>query len=109
MSLREREECFVALAMCQVALEDALDRARRLLGLHVLVDVPRQRCVRPEAAADQYVITVDSVAFLVDRDARGEQSDVADVMLRARMMTAGEVDVHRRVERNARLAPCGDL
>ena len=64
-----------------------------------------ERRVRPEAAADQHVIAVDRVALLVDRDARRDQPDVADVVLRAGMMAAGEVDVDRRVERDARLAP----
>ncbi len=109
MPLREIEERLVALAMRQIALQDALDRARRVLGLHVLVDVAREPCFGAEAAADQHVIAVDRVAFLVDRNARRDQPDVADVVLRAGVMAAGEMDVHRRVERDARLAPRGDL
>ena len=96
-------------AMREIAFQHALDRARRVLGLHVLVELARERRVRAEAAADQDVIAVDRVAVLVDRDARRDQADVADVVLRAGMMAAGEMDVDRRVERDARLAPRGDL
>src|SRR4029077_10050940 len=88
MPLAEREECFLALVMREVAFQDALDRARRILCLHVLVDLATEPRVRAEAAADQHVITLDRVAVLVDGDARGEQPDVADVMLRTGMMAA---------------------
>ena len=42
-------------------------------------------------------------------DLAGQQPDLADEMLRAGMMAAGEMDVDRRVERDARLAPARDL
>src|SRR6476620_7021964 len=109
MPLAEHEERFVAFAVREVTFQNALDRARRILCLHVLVYLATEPRLRAEAAADQHVITVDRVAVLVDGDARGEQSYVADVMLRAGMMAAGQVDVHGRVERDARLAPRGDL
>src|SRR5437016_13073546 len=88
MPFAEREESLTTLAMRQIALQDALDGARRILGLHVLVDLAAESRVRPEAAADQHVIAVDRVALLIDRNARRDQPDVADVMLRAGVMTA---------------------
>ena len=39
---------------------------------------------------------------------RADQADVADVVLRAGMVAAGQVDVDGAVERDARLAPVGD-
>ena len=50
--------------MRQIALQHALDGARRILGLDVAVDFARQRRVRTEAAADQDVIALDGVAIL---------------------------------------------
>ena len=82
---------------------------RRVVGLDVAKQLARQRRVRAEAAADQDVIALDGVAVLRDRHLAGDQADVADVVLRAGMMAAGEMDVHRRVELDARLAPARDL
>ena len=52
-----------------------------------------------EAAADDDVVALDRVAVVADRDLRADQADVADVVLGAGMMAAGQVDVDRRVER----------
>ena len=82
--------------------------ARRILGLDVAIDFRRDRRVRAEAAADMDVIALDGVAVLGGRHLAGDQSDVADVVLRAGMMAAGEMDVHRPVERKAALAPARD-
>src|SRR5207237_10123767 len=89
--------------------QDALDRAWRVLGLHVIVNVAGKPRVWPEAAANQHVIAVDRVAVLVNGHAGGDQPDVADVVLCAGMTAAGEMDVDGRVERDARLAPGGNL
>ena len=43
-----------------------------------------------------------------DRHPAAEQPDVADVVLRARVRAAGQVDVDRRVEADPRLHPLGD-
>ena len=51
------------------------------------------------------MIALDRIGILADLDLAGEQADLADEMLRAGMMAAGEMDIDRRVERNARLAP----
>ena len=103
----EGEEGFVGRgAVRQIGLEHALDGPRRVLRLDVAVDLARQRGVRPEAAADQDVIALDGVAVLGGRHLAGDQADVADVMLRAGMMAAGEMDVDRAVELDTRLAPC---
>src|SRR4051812_4422510 len=110
MPFAEGEECLVAIPMRQITLQDTLDSARRIFRLQVRVNVAREPRVRTEAAADQNVVAIDCVTFLVDCYARGDQPDIADVMLRAGMVAAGEMDVHRRVERDARrLAPGGDL
>src|SRR5207344_1505441 len=67
------------------------------------------RRVRTEAAADVNVVALDSVALLGRWHLAGEQSDVADVVLRAGVMTASEMDVHGPVERDAAFTPAGDL
>jgi hypothetical protein len=55
------------------------------------------------------VIALDGVAVVVDRHLAGEEPDVADVVLGAGMVAAGEVDVHGTVELDACFAPARDL
>ena len=76
-----------------------LDDLRRVLGLHVAIEFAADRGIRAEAAADKDVIAVDRIALFRHGDARADQADVADIVLRAGMMAAGEMDVDRRVER----------
>ena len=95
--------------MREIALQHALDGARRILGLDVAIDLAAERGVRPETAADIDVIALDRIGVLADLDLAGEQADIADVMLRAGMMAAGEMDIDRPVEIDARLAPLRDL
>ena len=52
--------------------------ARRVLGLHVAIDLAAERGVRAEAAADQDVIALDRVVVLGHLHLAGEQPDVAD-------------------------------
>ena len=52
------------------------------------------------------VVALDLIAIVVHRHLGADQADVADVMLRAGMVAAGEMDVDRRIEREAR-ARCG--
>ena len=93
----------------EIDLQHALDGLRRVVRLHVAIELAGERRVRAEAAADQDVIALDGVAVLRGLHLAGEQADVADVMLRAGMMAAGEMDVDRPVELDTRLAPARDL
>ena len=57
---RKGEEGFVGRgAMREIALEHALDRARRVLRLDVAIDLAAEGSVRTEAAADIDVIALD--------------------------------------------------
>ncbi len=106
----KREEGLVRPgAMRQIRPEQALDRSRRILGSHVAVKLARQAGVRTKTAADMHVIAFHRVAIIGNRDPRAEQPDVADVVLRARMMAASEMDIHRAVDLDACLAPAGDV
>src|SRR5215813_8734486 len=109
MAAREREERLVVGAMREIGLEQALDGRRRVLRLHVAIDLPRQRRIGPEAATDMDVIALDGVAVVGACNLAGEEADVANVVLRAGMVAAGEVDVEGTVESDARLAPARDL
>ena len=95
--------------MREIGLQDALDRLRRILRLHVAVKLAAERGVWSEAAADQDVIALDRIGVLAVLHLAGQQADLGHEMLRAGMMAAGEMDVDRRVERNPRLAPARDL
>ena len=65
MAAREGEEAFLARgAVREIGLEDALDGLRRVLRLHVAIELAAERGIGPEAAADQDVIALDRVALL---------------------------------------------
>ena len=93
--------------MGEIAFEHAFDDARRILCLHVTINLAAEGRVRTETAADVHVIAFDLLLAIFDL--AGKQSDVADVVLRTGMMAAGKMDVDRSVERDARLAPLRDV
>src|SRR6185312_13031640 len=106
----EGKKAFLARkATAQISLEHAFDRLRRIVRFHVAVKLAADRSVWPEATADKDVIALHSIALVVDRDLASEQADFADEMLRAGMMTAGEMDVDRCIECNTRFAPACNL
>src|SRR6266851_5089502 len=116
MPPRERKESLGARsAVGEIAFEHALDRARRVLRLDVAVYFAAKRSVGPEASSDINVIALNRLLILslilslALLHLAGEQSDIADVVLRARMVAAGEVDVDRTVELDARLTPLCDV
>src|ERR1700730_10111098 len=110
MSAREGEEGFRRRgAVRKIGFENAGDRARRLGGDDVAIKLAAERRVRAETAADKDVITLEWIVVFVDLDLAGEQPDLGHEMLRAGMMTAGQMNIDRRVERNASLAPARDL
>ena len=95
--------------MIDIGFQHTLDGARRVLGLHILEQFAAHRRVGAEPAADQQMIAIDGVAIIVDRNARADQADVADIVLRTGMMAAGQMNVDRRLKRHALVAPCGNL
>ncbi len=110
VTAREGDECFVLrCAMREIGAQHPRNHARRIFSPHVLIKFASDRAVFSITAARKDVIALDSVAIVVDRDARAKKANVADVMLRAGMMTAGEMDIDRRVERRRSFAICGDL
>ena len=50
---REGDEAFFAGgAMREIGLENAFDRARRVVRHHIAIELPAEGRIRPEAAAD---------------------------------------------------------
>src|SRR5689334_7399664 len=94
--------------MGEIGLEQLLDRFRRILRLDVAIDLLADIGVRAEAAAGVEMIALHRLLIACARHLGGKQADVADVMLRAGMVAAGEMDVERRVDLDARLAPVAD-
>src|SRR3984957_20529839 len=110
MAAREGEERFLRRgAVREIGFENARDGARRLVGDDVAIKLAAERRVRAEAAADKDVITLERIVVFVDLDLAGEQPDLGHEMLRAGMMTAGQMNIDRRVEWNARFAPARNL
>src|SRR6266436_1385000 len=96
-------------AIGEIGLQQLFHGLRRVLCLDVAIDFLPDIGVRAEAAPGIKVITLDRVVIASRRHFCGEQTNVADVMLRAGMMTAGEMDIERRFDRHACFAPVADL
>ena len=101
---RSRPDC----AMGEPGAEQLLQHRRQLVESDIAGILARHRLLggRGGAAADIDVIALD--ALLAPRDLAGQQADVADIVLGARMMAAGEMDVDRQVDRDARLEIVGE-
>src|SRR5207237_8133814 len=95
--------------MREIGFQQSLDRLRRVFRLEVVIDLLPHIGIRTKAAAGKQMIALDRINILADINLRRDQPDIADVMLRAGMMAAGDVDVERRVDVDARLAPVADL
>src|ERR1700691_782952 len=95
--------------MRQIGFQQLLDGLRRVFRLEVVVNLLPDIGVGAEPAAREQMIAFDGVVLFANGDFGGDQTYIADVMLRAGMVTAGKMDVQRRVEYNPRLAPVADL
>jgi len=110
MPAREDEKRFLGRgAVVEISFENALDDARRVFGNNVAVELAAERGVRTKAAADENVIALDRIVVFVRLDLAGEQADLRYIMLRTGMVAAGQMNIDRRVERNACLAPGRDV
>src|SRR5262245_39927016 len=110
VAARKRQERFVrARTVRQIDLQHALDRTRRILSLDIVEEFAAEHRVRAESAADMDVITLNRIAVVADRDGRRQEADIANVVLRARMMATREMNIDRSVECDARLAPARDF
>ncbi len=95
--------------MAEIGFQHALDRLRRILGFDVVINLAAAGGVRAETAADMDVIALDLIAVFRHLHLGADEADVADVMLRAGIRAAGEMDVERAVELHAGFAPVRDL
>src|SRR3954463_6023908 len=110
MAARKCEKSFFGRnTMREIGLQQSLDRLRRVFRLEVVIDLLPDIGVRTKAATGEQMITLDRIDILADIHLRGDQADIADVVLRAGVMAAGDVDVERRLDVDARLAPVADL
>jgi hypothetical protein len=95
--------------MREIGFQKFLDGLRRVFGFEVVIDLPPNIGIRAERSAGKQVIAFDGVIALTDRHFRTDQADVADVMLRAGMVAAGQMNVQRCVDGHPWLAPVADL
>src|SRR5580704_1477033 len=110
MTAGEGQKAFVRRgAVAQIGLEHALDRLRRIIGFDVVKNLAAAGGVGAKTAADVDVIALDLIAVLGHLHLGANEADVADVMLRAGIRAAGEMDVERAVELHAGFAPVRDL
>ena len=95
--------------MRHVGPQKTLDGLWHVLHFDIVEEIACHRRVGAVATADQNMKTFDGIAVVGDRHAAGDQPDVANVVLRAGVMAAGQVNIDRTVERHAGLAPAGDV
>src|SRR5262245_65872345 len=77
-------------AMREIGLQDSLDGLRRILSLHVAIELAPKRGVGAKTATDQHVIALDRISLLVVLHVAGQQPDSGNEMLRAGVMAAAE-------------------
>src|SRR5260370_34755976 len=103
MAACKGQECFFGRSpMRHIRLQQFFDGLRRLLRRDVVKHLLPDTGLRTEAAAREDMKAIDGGIAIADRDARTDQADVADVMLRAGMVATGEMDVDRRLDRHER-------
>src|SRR5690348_14331580 len=95
-------------AMGKIGLDEPLHGLRRIFRLDVAKNLLPDVSLRSETAAGKDVIALDRVVLGGAWHLRREQTDVADVVLRAGMVAAGEMDVERGVDLDARITPVAD-
>ena len=80
--LRKIEETLdLRRAVGEICLQNTLDSLRCIRCLHVTKQFARDGGIGPKPAADQQMIAIDGIALIIDRDARADQPDIADVVL----------------------------
>src|SRR5579883_3654406 len=96
--------------MGEIGLQQPLDGLWRLACLEVVIDLLPDLGLRAEAAAGEQMIALDHIiALALTRRYLGrDQADVADVVLGAGMVAAGEMDVEWRIDIDTALAPVAD-
>src|SRR3989442_8115791 len=107
VALREALKAFFGRsAPFEVGAQEPLDCG----GCFIRRDIAQYFAPEParvaEAAASEQVITLDF--GIVGRDLGREQADIADMVLRAGIRAAGEMNVERRVDLEARIEMVGD-
>ena len=103
------ERLIVGRSIGDERLQDLLHNLWRLVSLDVLIKFARDRSIYAISPANEDVIAVDGVSVVVHGHPRANQSYVADVMLRAGVMTSGEMNIDRRLKLHPLLTPCRDL
>src|SRR5215813_6320293 len=94
MAACEGDECLVGRrAVREVGLEHALYDLRSILRLDVAIELMAERRIGTEAAADEDVVALDRIPVLRTLHFARQKSDLADEMLSAGMVAAGEMDV----------------
>src|SRR5690349_2417914 len=96
MTLREGLERFTALSLLQVRAQNPLQRGSKFVRADAGEDLAADFAVVAKTAADEDVIGIN--AFAVDACLGSEATEVANVMLRARVRAAGDVNINRLVQ-----------
>src|SRR5690348_14523377 len=94
--------------MGEIGCEQRLDRSGAALCFDIGPQFAREPRIRTRAAADENMKTFDRILVLAARHLAGDHADIADIMLRAGMMAARQMDVDGRLEHEPRLDMRGD-
>ena len=108
-------ECLVALARgpgleilgfnppIHPGREQRQHHRRQIVERHLRTDQSADRLTLAGAAADVQIVAFDQLLALFDLG--GKQADVGDIVLCAGVVATREVDVHRPIDRDARIQP----
>src|SRR5256885_11559954 len=103
---RSLEAFFRGVGPREIGAHQPLDCVGRFIRRDIAQDFAPEPAPVAEAAAREQVIALD-FGILV-RDPGREQPDVADGVLRTGIRATGEMNVERRVDREARIEVIGD-
>ena len=95
-------------AICRPRTQQRLDHFGRVAGSNIGLQQSPYGALCAKAATHMQMITFDLIALIVHGDLGADEPDVADIVLCAGMVAAGEVDVDREVYAQARIHVISD-
>src|SRR5579872_6165654 len=97
-----------ACAMSKIYLQQLFDRLRHILRLDVAIDLLPDLGVGTETASGIQMVAFNGIVVVAEGNLGREKADIADVMLGAGVVAAGQMNVQRRVEFDPPVAPVAD-
>ena len=97
------------MAFALINAQELFNKRGRVLRSHVSSQQASDRSLVGIAPANMQMIALDLIPFIVHCDFCADEAYIADIMLRARMVTASEMNIDRRIQQEMRIHVIGDF